>query len=144
MKKLNKYLVYIDNGKQTTSKALTATSKKSVMKALEGQGEVVAVKNLTEDHPLKADTIREVLQASGKFDKLELDWIIHALTMTGIVTDGTEPQPEVKKEPKPESKAEQKPKARKPRTDARQEAKPAAPKQEVKPEVKPMEEKKSA
>lgn len=96
MKKLNKYLAYVDNGKQTTSMALTATSKKSAMKALDGMGEVVALKNLNDEHPVKAGDIREALQASKKFDKLELDWIVHALTMTGIVTDGTEPQPEAK------------------------------------------------
>ena len=89
MKRLNKYLVYVDNGKQTTSTAITATSKKSVAKVLDGKGEVVAVKDLSESHPIKTDTIREVLQESKKFDKLEIDWIVHALTVTGIATDGT-------------------------------------------------------
>ena len=145
MKKLNKYLVYVDNGKQTTKAAVTATSKKSVMKLFEEQGTVVAVNNLTEDHPIKAATVREVLQASKRFDGLEVDWIVHALTLTGMVTDGT---PEARTEQKPitpEAKVEQKPTApdakveQKPRT-----RKPAAPKQEAKPDVKPMEEKKSA
>ena len=155
MKKLNKYLVYVDNGKQTTKAAVTATSKKSVMKLFEEQGKVVAVNNLTEDHPIKADTLRDVLQASKRFDGLEVDWIIHALTLTGMVTDGTPLQkeakpavPEARTERKPitpEPKVEQKPAApdakaeQKPRT-----RKPAAPKQEAKPDVKPMEEKKSA
>ena len=92
MKKLNKYLVYVDNGKQTTKAAVTATSKKSVMKLFEEQGKVVAVNNLTEDHPIKADTLRDVLQASKRFDGLEVDWIVHALTLTGMVTDGTPQQ----------------------------------------------------
>ena len=143
MKKLNKYLVYVDNGKQTTKAAVTATSKKSVMKLFEEQGKVVAVNNLTEDHPIKAATIREVLQASKRFDGLEVDWIVHALTLTGMVTDGT-PQPE-QKPATPEAKVEQKPTApeakvqQKPKT-----RKPTAPKQEAKPDAKPMEEKKSA
>ena len=145
MKKLNKYLVYVDNGKQTTKAAVTATSKKSVMKLFEEQGKVVAVNNLTEDHPIKADTLRDVLQASKRFDGLEVDWIVHALTLTGMVTDGT---PEARTEQKPitpEAKVEQKPTApdakveQKPKT-----RKPTAPKQEAKPDAKPMEEKKSA
>ena len=148
MKKLNKYLAYVDNGKQTTSMALTATSKKSAMKALDGMGEVVALKNLNDEHPVKAEDIREALQASKKFDKLETEWIVHALTMTGIVTDGTEPQPEAKPDAAPEAKPEKKSKSRKAKT----ETKPDAPKPESKPEdkgekkpeVKPTEEKKPA
>ena len=140
MKKLNKYLAYVDNGKQTTSMALTATSKKSAMKALDGMGEVVALKNLNDEHPVKAEDIREALQASKKFDKLETEWIVHALTMTGIVTDGTEPQPEAKPEKKSKSrkaKTETKPDAPKP------ESKPED-KGEKKPDVKPTEDKKPA
>ena len=135
MKKLNKYLAYVDNGKQTTSMALTATSKKSAMKALDGMGEVVALKNLNDEHPVKAEDIREALQASKKFDKLETEWIVHALTMTGIVTDGTEPQPETKTDAAPEAKPEKKSKSRKAKTDA---------KTETKPDVKPTEDKKPA
>ena len=148
MKKLNKYLAYVDNGKQTTSMALTATSKKSAMKALDGMGEVVALKNLNDEHPVKAEDIREALQASKKFDKLETDWIVHALTMTGIVTDGTESQPEAKTDAAPEAKPEKKAKTRKAKTDAKTETKPDAPKPEnkaeVKPDVKPTEDKKPA
>ena len=145
MKKLNKYLVYVDNGKQTTKAAVTATSKKSVMKLFEEQGKVVAVNNLTEDHPIKAATVREVLQASKRFDGLEVDWIVHALTLTGMVTDGTPEAGTEQKPITPEAKVEQKPTApdakveQKPKT-----RKPTAPKQEAKPDVKPMEEKKSA
>lgn len=154
MKKLNKYLAYVDNGKQTVSMALTAASKKSAMKVLDGMGEVVALKNLNDERPVKAEDIREVLQAGKKFDKLETDWIVHALTMTGIVTDGTEPQPEAKPDaaPKPETKLEdkgdKKSKTRKPKTDAKPETKPDAPKSEnkadVKPDAKPTENKKPA
>ena len=148
MKKLNKYLAYVDNGKQTASMALTATSKKSAMKALDGMGEVVALKNLNDERSVKAEDIREALQASKKFDKLEMDWIVHALTLTGIVTDGTEPQPEAKTDAAPEAKPEKKSKSRKAKT----ETKPDAPKPESKPEdndekkpdAKPTEEKKPA
>ncbi|MBR0280625.1 MAG: hypothetical protein IJQ81_03415 [Oscillibacter sp.] len=152
MKKLNKYLAYVDNGKQTASMALTATSKKSAMKALDGMGEVVALKNLNDERPVKAEDIREALQASKKFDKLEMDWIVHALTLTGIVTDGTEPQPEAKTDAAPEAKPEKKSKSRKAKTDAKPDVKADAPKLESKPEdkgekkpdAKPTEEKKSA
>ena len=140
MKKLNKYLAYVDNGKQTTSMALTATSKKSAMKALDGMGEVVALKNLNDERPVKAEDIREALQASKKFDKLETDWIVHALTMTGIVTEGTEPQPDAAPEAKPEKKS----KSRKPKTDAKADAPKPEDTGEKKPEVKPMEDKKPA
>ena len=140
MKKLNKYLAYVDNGKQTASMALTATSKKSAMKALDGMGEVVALKNLNDEHPVRAEDIREALQASKKFDKLETDWIVHALTMTGIVTEGTEPQPDAAPEAKPEKKS----KSRKPKTDAKADAPKPEDTGEKKPEVKPMEDKKPA
>ena len=140
MKKLNKYLAYVDNGKQTASMALTATSKKSAMKALDGMGEVVALKNLNDERPVKAEDIREALQASKKFDKLETDWIVHALTMTGIVTEGTEPQPDAAPEAKPEKKS----KSRKPKTDAKADAPKPEDTGEKKPEVKPMEDKKPA
>ena len=145
MKKLNKYLVYVDNGKQTTKAALTATSKKSVMKLFEEQGKVVAVNNLTEDHPIKAATVREVLQASKKFDGLEVDWIVHALTLTGIAMDGTETLPEVKKDQKPDAQTEQKPAAPDAKAEQRTRTRRSAPpKPETPQSGKPVEEKKSA
>lgn len=80
---MRKYMVYIDAGQDTMKIAVPANSVKAAKQYVEGNGEVVAVKDITDDFPIRADYVADALKAAG-FGKIEIDLIIRTLTSTRI------------------------------------------------------------
>ena len=84
MKKMNKYMVYVDDGYNAIKIAVPAYNEKEAKEYVKGSGEIIAVKDASEQYPIDANYLAEVLDESG-FGKIEKDLIIRALKITGIV-----------------------------------------------------------
>lgn len=85
MKHLNfkKYSVYIDNGHSFLKAAIPARNEAEARKYVEGNGEVIAVKEITEDFPISVEKVAAALSRYG-FGQTEIDLITRTLLMTNI------------------------------------------------------------
>lgn len=54
-------MVYLDDGKDCFKVAVPAVNEKAARKYVEGNGEVIAVKDITEDFPIMLSMINQVL-----------------------------------------------------------------------------------
>lgn len=81
--KLKKYLVYLDDGKAVYKIAVPAKSKAAAEKFCEGNGEVIKVKDITNEVPIDAEAVAHALKGRN-FGEMEIDIIIRTLTSTGI------------------------------------------------------------
>lgn len=80
---MRKYMVYIDAGQDTMKIAVPAENAKAAKKYAEGNGEIIAVKDVTDDFPIRADYVADALKAAG-FGAVETDLIVRTLTSTLI------------------------------------------------------------
>lgn len=74
-----KYFVYIDDGEDFYKIAIAADSQRSAAAMCEGNGDVIAVVDVTDDFPISIDNVRNALKAAG-FQKFEMDFICRVLT----------------------------------------------------------------
>lgn len=73
-----KYFVYIDDGKDVYKIAVAAVSEDAAKAFCAGNGEVVAVRDVTDDYPISLDKVRQALNNAG-FNKYKIDFICRAL-----------------------------------------------------------------
>lgn len=78
-----KYLVYLDDGVNVFKVAIAAKSKDKAIEWCAGNGEVIAVKDVTEEYHISADKVSRALEDAG-FGDLEIDFINRALSGLGI------------------------------------------------------------
>ena len=71
---MKKYMVYMDDGRDCFKVAIPA---------VQGNGEVIAVKNITEEYPISVDAVADALKRAG-FGEVEMMLIIRTLTSTEI------------------------------------------------------------
>ncbi len=85
MKNLNfkKYSVYMEDGQHCFKAAIPARNEAEARKYVEGNGEVIAVKEITADFPISAGKVAEALARYG-FGQTEIDLITRTLQMTNI------------------------------------------------------------
>lgn len=83
MKKMNKYMVYVDDG-HAMRIAVPAHNEKEAKEYVKGNGEIIAVKDVSEQYPIDVNYLTEVLNES-RFGEVEKDLIVRALTIMGIV-----------------------------------------------------------
>lgn len=82
-KTMRKYFVYMDDGHDCFKCAIPAVSEKAARKYVEGNGEVVAVKDVTADFPISEGKVNEALE-KAQLDRTEIDFIVRCLRMNGI------------------------------------------------------------
>lgn len=80
---MNKYMVYMDDGKDCYKIAVPADSIKDARKFVEGNGEVIKVREVNAEYPIDASKVSEALAAGG-FSQTEIDFIVRTLTRTEI------------------------------------------------------------
>lgn len=79
-----KYFVYLDDGRDVFKVAIAAVSEEAAKAWCTGNGEVIAVRDVTEDYPISADKVRDAL-CKACFGEFEQDFIVRALTEFEIV-----------------------------------------------------------
>ena len=75
----HKYFVYLDDGRDAYRIAVAAACEESARAWCEGNGEIVAVKDVTADFPISADKVSRALKAA-EFGQVEIDIITRLLT----------------------------------------------------------------
>ena len=68
---MKKYMVYMDDGRDCFKVAVPANNEKAARKYVEGNGEVIAVKDITEDFPISLDKVAQALKMHSS-DRLKL------------------------------------------------------------------------
>lgn len=83
MKQFRKYMVYLDDGKFVYKLYVPAINEEDAKTYCEGNGDIVAVKDVTEEFPILADCVAAALRNYG-FGETEMDLILRTLQTTGI------------------------------------------------------------
>lgn len=73
-----KYFVYLDDGRDVYRIAIAAACEEAARAWVKGNGEVIAVRDVTEDYPISAYKVRVALQ-NADFGEAEQDFIVRAL-----------------------------------------------------------------
>lgn len=80
---LKKYMVYMDDGKDVFKAAIPAKNEKEAREYVQGNGEVVAIKDVTEEYPIDITKVRDALLAAA-FGEAEMNYITRTLENVGI------------------------------------------------------------
>lgn len=80
---MKKYMVYIDDDGDCFKVAIPAENETAARKYVEGNGEVIAVKDVTKDYPISSYKISEALRNSH-FKPVEIDFIVRCLVFNDI------------------------------------------------------------
>lgn len=80
---MKKYMVYLDDGKNCFKTAIPATNEKTARQYVEGNGEIIAVKDITEDYPISLDKLELALK-NAQFGKTEIELISRCLSFNDI------------------------------------------------------------
>lgn len=81
--KMKKYMVYLDDGKDTYKVAIPAKDEKAAREYVQGNGEVIAVKDVTDSYPISADKVAQALK-NANFGQIEIDYITRTLSEINI------------------------------------------------------------
>ena len=73
-----KFFVYLDDGENVCKVAITAASEDTAKAFCAGNGEIIAVRNVTEDYPISLDKVRKALK-NAEFGEYEMDFICRTL-----------------------------------------------------------------
>lgn len=85
MKQLRKYMVYVEDGDYVYKVAVPAEDEQSARDYVDGNGEVIMIKDLTEENKLRifSTNVAEALKNYG-FSTTQTDLIIRTLEITGV------------------------------------------------------------
>lgn len=81
--RLKKYNVYLDDGTSCYREAIPARDEQGAKDYVKGNGEIIAVKEITEDFPISAEKVARALFLAG-FGQTEIDLITRTLQITCI------------------------------------------------------------
>lgn len=80
---MRKYMVYLDDGRNCFKVAVPARNEKEAREFVNGNGEIIAIKDITEDYPISLDKIGRAL-ANADFGDVEIDLILRTLSTCNI------------------------------------------------------------
>lgn len=80
---MKKYMVYLDDGRDCYKVDVPAANEKAARKYVEGNGEVIAVKDITDDYPISLDKVVQALR-NAQFGQTEIDLITRCLSFNDI------------------------------------------------------------
>lgn len=83
---MKKYMIYLDDGRDCFKIAVPADSVKAAKKIVAGNGEIINIKDVSDDYPISGEKVHMALKAAS-FGETEIDFIIRALRETDIITD---------------------------------------------------------
>lgn len=82
--KLRKYFVFIDDDDNAIKLAVPAKNEKDARNFASGNGEIIAVKDVTESYEISSTKVWEALN-SVDFTEQQRDFIYRTLYLTGII-----------------------------------------------------------
>lgn len=80
---MKRFMVYLDDGDNVYKLAIPAKDEKAAREYVQGNGEVVAVKELESRDLISAERVAQALE-SANFGKYEIDFITRALQEINI------------------------------------------------------------
>lgn len=80
---LRKFMVYMDDGEHCFKCAIPAENEEKAREYVKGNGEIIAVKDVTADYPIYLDCVADALKMRG-FGQIEMDLILRTLNTCGI------------------------------------------------------------
>ena len=80
---MKKYMVYLDDSKDCYKLAIPAKDEKTAREDVQGNGEVIAVKDVTSNYPISSDKVAQALK-NANFGQFEVDYITRALQEINI------------------------------------------------------------
>jgi hypothetical protein len=80
---MKKYLVYLDDSTNCFRVAVPAIDEEAAQKYVEGNGEVIAVKDITDDYPIDLNKVAHALR-NAQFGLVEIDLITRCLRFNDI------------------------------------------------------------
>lgn len=80
---MKKYFVYLDDSTDCFRVAVPAIDEKTARKYVEGNGEIIAVKDISDDYPIDLNKVARAL-LSAQFGQIEIDLIIRCLAFNDI------------------------------------------------------------
>lgn len=80
---MRKYMVYMDDGCSCFKLAIPAANEKGARKYVEGNGEIIAVRDVTDDWSISIDKVAKALK-DAQFGPLEIDLITRCLDFNNI------------------------------------------------------------
>lgn len=80
---MKKFMVYMDDGRDCFKCAIPAKTEKDAKQYVKGNGEVIAVKDVTEDYPISTEKVADAL-IKANFGEHEIDFITRCLQMNNI------------------------------------------------------------
>lgn len=76
-------MVYLDDGESVYKVAIAAVCEEAAASSCKGNGEVIAVKDVTEDYPIDSGEVLRALENAG-FGNFEINYICGILRELGI------------------------------------------------------------
>ena len=83
---MKKYMVYLEDRENVYKIAVPADSEQEAIEFCLGNGDLVAVKDVTEEYQISEDKITKALLNAG-FGRIETDFVIRALYKIHLTTD---------------------------------------------------------
>lgn len=84
MEKMKKFVVYVDDEVSVFKVNVAATDEESAKKYVAGNGEIIAVKDVTDKCRITMDDIADLLKSEVPQQKI--DFIVTSLLNTGIIS----------------------------------------------------------
>lgn len=85
---MKKYMVYMDDGRDCFKAAIPAANEKAARKYVEGNGEVIAIKDVTKDFPISLDKVAQALK-NAQFGQKNIIQL-HTAVLVGFGIRNTE------------------------------------------------------
>lgn len=80
---MKKYVAYVDDGYRAYRVRVLAEDRADVKQQVHGIGDIVAIRDVTEDYPISIEKVEEALR-KALFGDAEIDFIKEALTRTKV------------------------------------------------------------
>ena len=80
---MRKYMVYLEDRDNVYRLAIPANDQQDAIEWARGNGDLVAVKDVTEAYPISYDRVADALRSYG-FAPTEVDFLVRALDRIGM------------------------------------------------------------
>ena len=84
MQEMKKYFVYLDDSVDVYRIAVPAVSEDAAREYVAGNGEIIAVKEVTDDFKMSAESLSKTLRDAG-WSQIEADFVTRALLQMKVV-----------------------------------------------------------